>query len=128
MSAVTLVEYVYEKALYETDEGHLDWEVRKYPIVKKTAKRVFFDRGHGRTKVIDRAELEQAGSVWIRDLGGYHVYANEADAQPNRGETREERVSRLRAEMADAHPDRGGTSETFRAAHARYVRAKGAAR
>jgi hypothetical protein len=121
-----LAEYVYEQALVEDHNGHLGYEVRQHPVVKRTSKRIFFTQS-GRMRVIDRACFEAKGEAWIRAAGGFLVYANRADAEPARretskakSETPKEEISRLRAAMAAAHPDRGGDPAEFRAAYARY--------
>jgi hypothetical protein len=120
---VVPVEYLYSPWMYEDERGHLDTEVKLFRITKRTPKRVFFDAGRGRAKSVDREQLEREGRVWVREFGGYSVYANRADAEPTPREATEDKIRRLRVEAAALHPDRGGDPIEFRAAYARYQRA-----
>lgn len=125
MTTLTAVEYLYQSWMFEDQDGYLDTEVLHLPITKKTPKRIFFTDMFGRPKSVDRQHLEQHGWAGVeRGTGRYHVHANLADAEPAPRETPEAKVSRLRAEMAAAHPDRGGNADEFRAARARFERAR----
>lgn len=123
VTALVAVEYLYSPDWHEDLDGYLVREVKLFRITKRTPKRVFFDAGYGRTKSVDRERLERDGNVWVREFGGYFVYANRADAEPTPREEPKARVRRLRDEMAAVHPDRGGDPAEFRTAYARYQRA-----
>jgi hypothetical protein len=120
---VEAAEYLYERALFEDLNGHLDWEVRQYPIVKRTTMRVYYADRSGRVGIVDRQKLESEGSVWVRSGGGFTLHANRVDAEPTSAETTTEKVTRLRVAMAAVHPDRGGDPAEFRAAFALYEKA-----
>ncbi len=130
-AAIVPVEYLYGTWTLEDADGYIVTRVEAFRIKKKTAKRIFYysnDDGHdGRCRSVDRAILEESGSVYNRSRGAwapdYHLFEDRADVEPAPVETASAKVSRLRAEMADAHPDRGGTDAAFIQAHQRYQRA-----
>jgi hypothetical protein len=128
-TAAASVEYLYGSWTGENADGHIVAEVEKFRIIKTTKKRIFYDRGRGRTGSVDRATLEGTGEVYNRSAGwregDYHLFADRANAEQTKPVLVDCKadVSRLRAEMANAHPDRGGTDAEFIAARQRYVRA-----
>lgn len=149
----TVVEHLYVPCTYIPYDDALA-ETRRWvaeiPVVRKTRKRIWFAErdapklgdgwGAERHKLcwIDREEFERTGKASIPSSRWYdpgHVaYASKEEAErklrlfrPEADPATVAEIRRLRAEAANAHPDRGGSSEEFRAAYARYERAKRAA-
>lgn len=98
-------------------------EVVQFPITKKTAKRIYYQRPRGsfewESGYVDRQELEAHGSAHVPHW--LLLFAEPPEIPkpaPVPG------LKELKAAMADAHPDRGGTDEAFIAARDRYLRAK----
>lgn len=128
--------------LYAVERGYYDFGARQWvpsrvlrlPIVKKTAKRIYYSRssepGEFETGYVDRLEFEAKGWVWSSrylkitaeppvlppDVPIVPQYQRPASHVPD--------LKQLKAEMAAAHPDRGGSHEGFIAARKRYVTAK----
>lgn len=127
---VESVEYLYGNWTHEDADGYIVTSVKQFPILKKTAKRIFYDAGYERTRSVDRQTLEQTGSVRNRSAGwwapDFHLFANRADAEPAPAETAAEKVKRLKLAATAIHPDRGGDPTEFRAAYARYEAARDA--
>lgn len=133
---------------------HDCYELAACPVTRITPKRIYFrgaDNGakylREREWFVSRREIEGAGDVVGQLLSGGGVYHRglrqvlhlEPPQTRNRGaqELRKliaaddpdgKSVAELRKEAADLHPDRGGDPEAFRAAYARYARAKAVAR
>lgn len=115
--------YTIEPGRYDLNEQWIPGRVIRFPITKKTAKRVYYLRPRGpfewQPGYVDRQELERLGSV--RAAHWLTLFAQPPEipkpvASPG--------VKELKAAMAAAHPDRGGTSEAFIAARERYLSAK----
>lgn len=130
--------------LYAIEPGHLNWETRQWipskvlrlPIVKRTAKRIYysrpFDPDESGLGYVDRQALEAHGSVYSSRY--LQIFAEPPELQPETPiiirqphPTAGPGLKELKAAMAAAHPDRGGTSEAFITARERYLRAKRAA-
>jgi hypothetical protein len=123
---------------YGRKPTHRCYALITYPIVKVTAKRIYFRHPQGtamerdRIYHIDRAKFAADGHAYHRAIreGLYltpdliHYWQQQEDKVARLGTPKT--VSELRREMADAHPDRGGSRDTFMAARATYLRAKGA--
>lgn len=100
---------------------HQCYSVLSYPILKATAKRIYFKDWCDRKYFIDRAAFDAEGAAYHRGLRErLHLTPPEVPAQ-----SKHKTVSELKREMAEAHPDRGGTDEAFIAARRRYLRATG---
>lgn len=108
--------------------NHDCYEVMACPVTRVTAKRIYFrgsDSGpkylRDREWFVNRADMERG--VYHRGFGTVlHL------EPPQRESRRVQSVSELRREAAELHPDRGGDPAAFRAAYARYARAKAATR
>ncbi|MFJ2737666.1 hypothetical protein [Streptomyces sp. NPDC087317] len=135
--------------LYAIEPGYYDHGARRWvhsrlvrlPIVKKTARRIFFLRssepGEFEQGYIDRQMFEAQGWVWSSRYSTIYAEPPEVPADkpfiPPTFDTPSYRaatapsldeVKRLKAAMAAAHPDRGGSDTEFIAAHRRYVEAR----
>lgn len=131
--------YAVEPGRYRLDdETWIPAKVVRFPITKKTPKRIYYLRPRflylpgpdWQPGYIDRQELEQHGSVHVPY---WHLLFAEPPelssdrarrARRHRPEPVAPDLKALKAAMAAAHPDRGGTSEAFIAARTRYLRAK----
>lgn len=120
--------YAIEPGRYELDD--VTWvagKVVRLPITKKTTKRIYYLRPRylhqsgpdWQPGYVDRQHLERYGSA---HAPGWLVLFAEPPEIPKPAARTD--LKSLKAAMAAAHPDRGGTSETFIAARARYLRAK----
>lgn len=131
MTTPAPVEFLYgvRSGRYDANDDWQPAHVVRFPVTKKTPKRVYYDaRQFGsryEIRFVDRHRLETDGEVRRRS-GGYWepdltVYLNppviEQQQVPD--------VAGLKAEMAAAHPDRGGTDAAFIAARRRYEQALG---
>lgn len=127
------------------DYGSTTYPQGTIPIVKKTAKRVYYlngpDRGYGTGPdigYIDRIALERDGMVKLRSARWWddvsELYLTEEGARESTREWRERLdrpsnadeapdLQKLRLAAANAHPDRGGTNEAFAEAFRRYKQA-----
>lgn len=119
MTELQPTEYLYELWDSNWDDGPMgNWQILKHEITKKTAKRIYFTYGNGRSGYVDRQRIEADGEVYhgytMRRL---HLAPPEIPHQAKRAS-----LSELKQAMADAHPDRGGTDAEFIAARARYER------
>lgn len=134
--------YAIEPGYY--DHGGRRWvhsKVVRLPIVKKTARRIYYLRssepGEFEQGYIDRQHFEAHGWVWSSRYKKIYAQPPKVpddkpfipppfDPTPYRAATTPDpgELKRLKAAMADAHPDRGGTSEAFIAARERYLRAR----
>lgn len=125
----TVREYLYARGV-DSDGDH---RTIAFPITKRTAKRVYYQRTPWRQHVddqeigyVDRDELEANGEVRRRSAGWWepdsrlYIKPPPLDTSPDRIEE----VGRLKADMAAAHPDRGGTNQEFIAARQRYEHAR----
>ena len=134
--------------LWAIEAGFYDFAARQWvhsrlvrlPIVKRTAKRIFFLRssepGEYEQGYVDRQQFEAQGWVWSSRYDKIYatppkVPADEPLIPPSfAGSYRAATVpadvelKRLKAAMANAHPDRGGTDAEFIAARRRYVEAR----
>jgi hypothetical protein len=137
------------------DDGQGCYEVRACPVTRVTAKRIYFrgaDNGpkslRDREWFVSRRDIEGAGDVVGQLLAGGGVYhrglrqvlhlhppqrsvgtaARQLRPIIEADRDSEKSVAELRREAAEAHPDRGGDPAAFRAAYARYARAKAVAR
>lgn len=114
-------EYLYELWDANWDDGPLgNWEILRYPITKKTAKRIYFTDHYGRTGYVDRQRIEADGEIFYRPAARL-LYLTEPEI-PHR--PKPPSLTELKQAMADAHPDRGGTDAEFIAARQRYERAR----
>jgi hypothetical protein len=108
----------------------------RYPITKRTSKRVYYSRragesidSHGEplgdsnrfywesyvnTGYVDREKLERDGRV------GYLFASQQAYLRDNRHRFSKTDLRTLKAEMTAAHPDKGGSHEAFIAARKAY--------
>jgi hypothetical protein len=147
-----LTEYLFASYYYDSEMTDGYRVFMRFPIVKKTAKRVYYSNAKERvdelsgepepqyfgvhrldeTKVgfVDRHKLEADGEVRNRGRHwsdyDYHLYAS-LEALRNsrrRSDDEEPDLPALKAAMVAAHPDHGGNSEAFIAARAAYVRAR----
>jgi len=138
--------------LWAIEAGYWDYAAHQWvhsrivrlPVVKKTAKRIFFLRssepGEYEQGYIDRQAFEAQGWVWSSRYDKiYAAPPRIPDDKPfvpppfNPAGYRAtvptfDELKRLKAEMAAAHPDKGGTNERFIAARERYVEARRRAR
>jgi hypothetical protein len=135
--------------LYAIEAGYYDHAARRWvhsrmvrlPIVKKTAKRIYYLRssepGEFEQGYIDRQSFEAHGWVWSSRYDKiwaqppevpndkpfvpppFTPAAYRTPAVPSVDE-----LKRLKAVMAAAHPDRGGTDAEFIAAHQKYEQAR----
>ncbi|MFH8813092.1 hypothetical protein ACH4GZ_38835 [Streptomyces hygroscopicus] len=129
--ALEAIEYLYA---IDTPEGPSSVRIIRFPIVKKTTKRIYYDvtgwateRTSG-VRFVDRETIERDGEIVRRAAAGWwekdlHLYLSEPDLpdydhQPS--------LAELKAAMAAAHPDRGGSNEAFIAARERYEMARAA--
>lgn len=121
MSEVAATEYLFE--LWDTnwDDGPLgNYQILRYPITKKTAKRIYFTFTNGRTGFVNRQRIEADGEIYYGPtLHRLHLTLPEI---PHRSKSPS--LPELRKAMADAHPDRGGNDSEFIAARQRYERAR----
>ncbi|MEU8740567.1 hypothetical protein [Streptomyces halstedii] len=124
MSEIAVTEYVYgiDSSVHDDDRFYEAPHAVKFPVVKKTAKRVYYEI-NGRTRFVDRQRLEADGEVrrvggwWERDLTVYlREPAVEQLASPS--------LPELKAAMRAAHPDMGGSHKAFLAANKAYVQAR----
>ncbi|WP_328845466.1 hypothetical protein [Streptomyces sp. NBC_00258] len=132
--------YSVEPGRYELDDvTWISGKVVRFPITKKTAKRIYYLRPRflympgpdWEPGYVDRQELERHGSVHVPY---WHLLFAEPPELPSPRALRAGRrqpdsapppeLKELKAAMAAAHPDRGGTSEAFIAARERYERAR----
>lgn len=134
--------YAVEFGYY--DHGARHWvhsKIVRLPVVKTTAKRIYFLRssepGEFERGYIDRQAFEARG--WVYSSRFRKIYA-EPPKLPNdkpfipspfrpdyaypRVTVTAEELKRLKAVMRAAHPDLGGTSEAFIKARAEYERAR----
>jgi len=131
------VEYLYgvREGWFPGEDGREVWktEIVKFPIHRKTARRVYYVRRRtpdgAELGYVDRGELESHGEVICRSRGwwdaDYMLYKEPPKLDdPPAGEPLEDTVRRLRREAAEVHPDRGGDPEEFRLRFARYQRLK----
>jgi hypothetical protein len=123
------IEYLYA---IDAPEGPSSVRIIRFPVVKKTAKRIYYDVTGWVTRAsvrfVDRQKLERDGKIVRRSAAGWwekdlHLYLSEPalpdySQQPN--------LAELKAAMASAHPDRGGSNEAFIAARERYEMARAA--
>ncbi|MFI6123242.1 hypothetical protein ACIBCU_26275 [Streptomyces sp. NPDC051064] len=119
------------------DRTWIDGQIVNFPITKKTARRVYYQRPRGpithniwEPGYVDRQELERLGHVRVPHW--FMLFAE----PPELPETRLRKprwyqpassqpdLKALKAAMAAAHPDRGGSNEAFIAARQRYVHAR----
>lgn len=117
----TPAEFLYELWDANWDDGPLgNYEIIRYPITKKTPRRIYFTDGYGRTGFVDRQKIEADGEIYHHyPRRRLHLTPPEIPARPAKPTLPE-----LRRAMADAHPDRGGTDAAFIAARQRYERAR----
>ena len=132
-------------------ESHDCYAVMACPVTRVTAKRLYFRGADDGAKwrresemYINRAAIEQGGDAVGRLLSNGGVYhrmmrvvlhleppQRESDSLRRvikaTARTPDKPVAALRREAADLHPDRGGDPDAFRAAYARYARAKAVA-
>jgi hypothetical protein len=132
-------------------EPHDCYAVMACPVTRVTAKRIYFRGADDGAKwrresemYINRAAIEQGGDAVGRLLSNGGVYhrmmrvvlhleppQRESDSLRRvikaTARTPDKPVAELRREAADLHPDRGGDPDAFRAAYARYARAKAVA-
>jgi hypothetical protein len=143
------VEYLYSWRRRDSRDS-----IRRFQIIKKTARRIFYLRGgedideHGvpidygnirstsdadrKTGFVDRQKLEADGEVYNRGshwaYDDHHLYASLEQIVAKIAKLREDPeppdLHQLKAEMAAAHPDRGGSNAKFIEARARYVAAR----
>ena len=144
-------EYLFAEHYYDPEMGGPRvWSIRAFPIVRKTAKRIYYkqkwlewipeidapdiSRQDSQSddqdiRFADREELERTGETekyggsWgsvLRD--DYRLYLK----PPLRHEPEPDLpdLAELKAEMAAAHPDRGGSNAAFIEARKRYVEAR----
>lgn len=154
-----VVEYLYSgKRDYDDYDSRSYLVFYRFRITKRTAKRIFYVRGHERIDehsepiddgnfgfiardtdndigFVDRMKLETEGHVYNRghhwSSEDHHLYASLETLRASF--YREDKVkpvdlAALKAAMADAHPDKGGSSAAFIEARAAYVAARRAAR
>lgn len=76
-------QYLYEHFLYEEFD-----EILTYRVTKKTAKRIYFVDGDGRSWSVDREKLERDGDIWHRP--------SQRLLYMERPPTRAEKLARLR--------------------------------
>lgn len=116
-----VIEFLYELWDANWDDGPLgNYKIHQYPITRKTAKRIYFAAGHGRTGFVDRQRIETDGEIYYRRFPNrLYLAPPEIPGAPKRPS-----LAELKAAMAAAHPDRGGTDAEFIAARQRYERAR----
>lgn len=106
---------------YGRSPDHVCHSITVYGITKVTAERFYFGDWRGRSYFIARTAFDQDGRAFHRGLRTFlHLTEPEIPRRP-----KPVSLSDLRRQMADAHPDRGGDRDTFQAARARYIAAKG---
>ncbi|WP_369043438.1 hypothetical protein [Streptomyces sp. Midd1] len=123
MADIAAAEYLYELWDANWDDGPLgNYQIRKHPITRKTARRIYFTYSTGghRAGFVDRQRIEADGEIYH----GYtrrrlHLASPEIPTAP-----KPKSLAELKAEMAAAHPDRRGTDEAFIAARKRYESAR----
>jgi hypothetical protein len=121
MTDLAVTEYLYEIWDANWDDGPLgNYKIRRHPITKKTAKRIYFTRDRARPAFVDRQQIESAGEIFYRPIART-LYLAEPEIP---GRTKPPNLAELKAAMAAAHPDRGGTDEAFIAARQRYEHAR----
>lgn len=121
MRDLAATEYLYEIWDANWDDGPLgNYKIRRHPITKKTAKRIYFTRDRARPAFVDRQQIESAGEIFYRPIART-LYLAEPEI-PSRPKSPS--LPELRKAMADAHPDRGGSDEAFIDALQRYEAAK----
>lgn len=104
-------------------EAHWNGHLRRYRIIKRTPRRIYLT-DCGRTYVVDRTALDANGSVRSSRLYA-ELYAAEPSMPDGWGGWHTSvQLKALKAEAVAVHPDRGGDSAEFRAAWARYGRAR----
>ncbi|WP_328739906.1 WhiB family transcriptional regulator [Streptomyces erythrochromogenes] len=125
--------------LYGIQSGHWDREgderwvparVIRFPILKKTARRIYYAVGEGaetKLRSVDRAALEAEGEICRSRMTGWwepdkFLYLEAPTVGPAPAPAAD--LGELRAAMTAAHPDRGGSVEAFTAAHAAYAAAR----
>ena len=125
------IEYLYA---IDAAEGPSPSRVIRFPIVKKTTKRIYYDvtgwateRTSG-VRFVDRETIERDGEIVRRSAAGWwekdlHLYLSEP-AMADYGQGPD--LAELKAAMAASHPDRGGSNEAFIAARERYEMARAA--
>lgn len=139
--------------LWAIEAGFYDYGTRQWvrsrlvrlPIVKKTAKRIYFLRssepGEFEQGYIDRQHFEAHGWVWSSRYDKIHAHPPEVPEDkpfipppfdPASYRTASvpsvDELKRLKAAMRAAHPDLGGSDEAFIAARKQYVEARQRAR
>ena len=121
MSDITATEYLYELWDANWDDGPLsNYQILRHEITKKTAKRIYFTYGNGRSGFVDRQRIEADGEIYHGyTLRRLHLAPPEIPTRP-----KPPSLPELRKAMADAHPDRGGTDEAFIAARRQYEQAR----
>ncbi|MEV7383632.1 hypothetical protein [Streptomyces lydicus] len=112
-------------------DTYVTTEVVTFPVLKRTARRIYYDRAAGRhgspePGFVDRQELESTGQARRRSAGWWDpdavLYLEAPDVAP--GPAAVPDLTQLKAAMAAAHPDRDGTNADFIAARASYERAR----
>jgi hypothetical protein len=142
------VEHMYVPCRFVSEASYEPTErwIVEVPIVKKTAKRIYYDKATLDNRrydgdpvtlgFIDRAAFERDGKAWIPGARwwshGARFYATREAAElalygDPKPQPAPADLSALRQAMADAHPDRGGTRAEFMAARQQYIRAKAGA-
>lgn len=121
MTALVHAEFLYELWDANWDDGPLgNYQIRRYEITRKTAKRIYFSLGYDRFGFVDRQRIEADGQVFYRQTNcRLYLTPPEIPTRPKRPSLPE-----LRKAMAAAHPDRGGTDEAFIVARRRYEHAR----
>jgi hypothetical protein len=135
-------EFLY--GLEDEFDGYTDsvvgQRVVRFPITKRTAKRIYYVRGERWNRdrsgqepdigYVNRQEMEEKGEVCNRGVHWCRPDSRLYAAPPELEQHRQEQpdLGELKAAMAAAHPDRGGTDAEFIAARDRYMKARGRAK
>ncbi|MFF1574729.1 hypothetical protein ACFVWR_18470 [Leifsonia sp. NPDC058292] len=128
---ILATEYLYaiKADSYEGDDSryHKPKHVVRFPIQRKTAKRIYYvaDTWGPKPTVrfVDRQKMESEGEVYTSrhwSASDFHLYMKE----PILETASEPTLAQLKSAMREAHPDMGGSHEAFLTAHQRYEKAR----
>jgi hypothetical protein len=144
-----ITEYLFaEHRWYDEMDCRNRRGIYAFPITKKTAKRIYYKRGHydwlpeienidptsywnenrsnDAVGFVDREELEAKGEVYNhgRHWSDYDFHLRAKPPVRHEPEPEPPDLAALKAEMAAARPDRGGSNAAFIEARKRYVEAR----
>lgn len=132
MNAPEPVEFLYgiQSGRYDANDDWTDAHVVRFPVTKKTPKRIYYDAREWGTRAhirfVDRRRIETDGEIRPASRHWWEADSCLHLTEPVISTADTPDLPTLKAAMAAAHPDRGGTHETFIAARQRYENARSA--